>query len=115
MSRPGWEIIRINDYDVVASLQKLDHQLPETPSKRVKMAAGMIIRVRSGVGESVAITFRNGDGELVDLPIPFGEPRGRSAKVGNFGHARVRIDVKTVGTSIRVHRSQQVSSTRPTS
>jgi carboxyl-terminal processing protease len=98
--RPGWEIIRINDYDVVASLGKLDRELPDTPSKRVKMAAGMVIRVRSGVGESVAITFRNGDDEVVDLTIPFGEPRGRKARVGNFGYSRVRIDVQTLEDSI---------------
>lgn len=98
--RPGWEIIRINDFDVVASLKKLDRELPDTPSKRVKMTGGMVVRVRSGVGESVAVTFRNGEGDLVNLTTPFGEPRGRSAKVGNFGHARVRIDVKTVGDNI---------------
>lgn len=98
--RPGWEVLRINDYDVVANLEKLDRNLPDTPSKRVKMAAGMVVRVRSGVGESVAITFRNGDGEVVDLSVPFGAPRGRNARVGNFGHARVRIDVTTLGDDI---------------
>ena len=69
--RPGWAIIRVNDFDVVASLKKLDRELPDTPSKRVKMAGGMVVRVRSGVGESVAVTFRNGDGDLVNLTIPF--------------------------------------------
>jgi carboxyl-terminal processing protease len=98
--RPGWEIIRINDFDVVASLKKLDRELPDTPSKRVKMTGGMVVRVRSGVGESVAVTFRNGKGDLVNLTIPFGEPRGHSAKVGNFGYARVRIDVKTVADNV---------------
>jgi|GEM_PF-1563818 len=98
--RPGWEIIRINDFDVVARLKALDRELPDTPSKRVKMAGEMVVRVRSGVGESVSVTFRNGEGDLADLTIPFGEPRGRSAKVGNFGYARVRIDVKTLGNNI---------------
>ena len=98
--RPGWEIVRINDFDVVARIKELDRQLPDTPSKRVKMAGEMIVRVRSGVGESVAVTFRDGDGDLADLTIPFGEPSGRNAKVGNFGHARVRIDVKTLGDNI---------------
>ena len=98
--RRGWEIVRIDEFDVVANLEKLDRELPDTPSKRVKMTGEMVIRVRAGVGESVAITFRNGEGELVDLTIPFGEPRGRSAKVGNFGQARVRIEVKTVGDNI---------------
>jgi carboxyl-terminal processing protease len=52
------------------------------------------------VGESVAVTFRKGEGDLVNLTIPFGKPRGRSAKVGNFGQARVRVEVKTVGDNI---------------
>ena len=98
--RPGWEIIRIGEFDVVASLRELERELPETPSKRVKMAAPMVVRVRSGAGESVAITFRNGAGEVVELTIPLEEPRGRIANVGNFGQARVRIEVKTVGDSI---------------
>jgi len=96
----GWEIIRIGEFDVVANLEKLDRELPDTPSKRVKMTGEMVVRVRAGVGESVAITFRNGEGELVDLTIPFGEPRGRSAQVGNFGQARVRIEVETLEDSI---------------
>ena len=98
--RTGWDILRIGDYDVVADLERLDRELPDTPSKRVKMAAGMVIRVRSGVGEAVAITFRNGEGEVVDLTIPFGAPRGRNALVGNFGHSRVRIDVRTIDERI---------------
>jgi len=64
------------------------------------LAAGMIIRVRSNVGKSVAITFRNGAGKLQDLNIPLGKPRGRLADVGNFGKALVRIDVKTIADRI---------------
>ena len=98
--KPGWEIIRIDDFDVVTSLKKLDSELPDTPSKRVKMAGEMVVRVRSGVGESVAITFRNGEGDLVSLTVPFGQPRGRRADVGNFGQAFVRIDVKSIGNHV---------------
>ena len=94
--QPGWEITRVGDFDVVASLERLDRELPDTPSKRVKMAAGVVVRVRSGVGESVPIAFRDGQGELVELAVPLGEPRGRRASIGNFGHARVRIDVRTL-------------------
>ncbi|MCP4047881.1 MAG: hypothetical protein GY732_18055 [Gammaproteobacteria bacterium] len=98
--KTGWEIIRINDFDVVASLKKLDSELPDTPSKRVKMTGEMVVRARSGVGKSVAITFRNGEGDLVKLKIALGQPRGRIVDVGNFGQALVRIDVKSVGDHV---------------
>jgi len=98
--KTGWEIIRINDFDVVTSLKKLDSELPDTPAKRVKMAGEMIVRVRAGVGKSVAITFRNGEGDLVNLKVPLGQPRGRIADVGNFGQALVRIDVKRIGDHV---------------
>lgn len=94
--RTGWEILRIEDFDVVARLKELDGTLPDTPSKRVKMAGEVVVRVRSGTGESLAVTFRDGGDDLVDLAIPFGAPRGRLAEVGNFGHARVRVDVETL-------------------
>jgi carboxyl-terminal processing protease len=98
--KPGWEIVRINDFDVVTSLEKLDSELPDTPSKRVKMAGETVVRVRSGVGESVAITFRNGEGDSVNLTVPLGQPSGRRADVGNFGQAFVRIDVKSLGDHV---------------
>jgi len=98
--RAGWEILRIEDFDVSARLEELAATLPDTPSKRVKMAGEVVIRVRSGAGTSLAVTFRDGEGERVELAIPFGAPRGRLADVGNFGQARVRVDVESLDGNI---------------
>jgi len=96
----GWEIIRVDDADIVDRLKRLDRELPDTPSKRVELASRMIDPLDPVIGTTVSVTFLNGKNQEVPLDIPFGKPRGEAAKFGNLGEIRVWIETKTVDANI---------------
>ncbi|MHC5109287.1 MAG: S41 family peptidase [Planctomycetota bacterium] len=98
--RSGWEIIRINDTNVVARLKRLMAELPETPSKRVRMAGGMINHLNRRVGTTVDITFLDGNQEGVSRSIPFEKPGGCAAAFGRLGEIRVRIETTMLDDGI---------------
>jgi carboxyl-terminal processing protease len=98
--RPGWEILRINEFDVVSRLEELAGELEDTPNKRVRLAYAIIPRSMGRVGDTVAVTFRDGQDQNVELEIPLAEARGQARQFGNLGLIRVRIDVQTLDDNI---------------
>lgn len=99
-ARPGWEITRIGEVDIVARLQELDTELEDDSKKPLRLAYAVIPRLMGPIGEEIAVTFLDGKGQNVQLEIPLAEPRGRKSVLGNLGEIRVWIEVKTVDENI---------------
>jgi len=98
--RTGWDIIRIGELDVVSRLEKLTLELEDDLSKPLRLAYAVIPRLMGRVGDTVTVTFLDGDDQTVELDIPLAEQRGRTSKLGNLGEIRVWIDVKTIDDNI---------------
>ena len=98
--RTGWEIIRIGELDVVSRLEKLTLELEDNLSKPLRLAYAVIPRSRGQVGDTVTVTFLDGDDRTVELDIPLAERRGRKVRFGKLGDIRVWIDVKTVADNV---------------
>ncbi len=98
--RPGWEVIRIGEIDVVFRLQELADEFEDNPSKPLRLAYAVIPQLMGPVGDTVAVTFLDGNDKAVEREIPLAEQRGRTSRLGNLGTVRAWIDVKTLDDNI---------------
>ena len=98
--RTGWEIVRIDDLDVVARLKQLTQELEDDLSKPLHLAYAVIPYLSGRVGDTVGVTFLDGDNRTVELDIPLAEQRGHKSRFGNLGDIRVWIEVKTIDDNI---------------
>lgn len=98
--RPGWEIIRVAELDVVARLEKLMRELEDDLSRPLRLWAGIVPRMIGPPGDTLAVTFLDGDDRPVALDIPLVEQRGQAVRFGNLGNIRVWIDVREVDDNI---------------
>lgn len=100
--RAGWEILRVGEHDVVATLRELTQELDDDLKKPLRLASAVAPNGwgERRVGDTVAVAFLRADDTTVELDIPLAEPRGRKVRFGNLGEVRVWIDVKTLDDNV---------------
>ncbi|MCP4655361.1 MAG: hypothetical protein GY856_08075, partial [bacterium] len=94
--RPGWEILRIGDEDLVPKLEVLNRELDGKTLKDFVLARAVLSRLRGPIGESVAVAFLDGDDRTVELELDRVEPRGRKVQFGHLPPAYVWVDVARI-------------------
>lgn len=98
--RPGWEVIRVGEVDIVALLARLDERLEDTSRKPLHLTYSVVPRLMGEIGEQVSATFLDGDDREIELEIPLVEERGGVASLGHLKGVHVWIDVKTVDDDV---------------
>jgi carboxyl-terminal processing protease len=92
--RPGWEILRIGDFEVRPRLDRLVTELPDTLLKEADLAAAVEGRLKGQVGETVRLECDPGDGRVLQVSVPFELPAGVRTVVGNLPPVWVRVEAR---------------------
>jgi len=98
--RPGWEILRIGDEDLVPKLEVLAREFDGKTWKDAVLAGAVASRLRGPIGESVAVAFLDGDGQTVELELDRVEPRGRKVQFGHLPPVYVWVDVARIDDNV---------------
>lgn len=98
--RPGWEVVRVGDTDIVALLARLEERLEDTSRKPLQLTYSVVPRLMGEIGERVSATFLDGDDEEIELEISLAEERGGVASLGHLKGLRTWIDVNKVDEDI---------------
>lgn len=82
--RPGWEILKLDDADVSALLDRLEKDVEMGSTKRLLMTRAVVSRLRRDVGESIRLVLRDAEGREVRREFPLGPARGKRVQFGHF-------------------------------
>lgn len=98
--RPGWEIVGIDDFDVLARVGDLDARIEQNLTKPFRLWGTVASRLRGPVGKELELSFIDGKGQEVSRSITLAQERGWKVTFGHFPDFRVWIDVRTIDDGI---------------
>jgi carboxyl-terminal processing protease len=98
--RPGWEIVRTGDDDVRARLQIIGKEFDGSPWRDAILADAVHSRLQGRIGESVAVTFRDGAGLEVERQLIRVMARGREVRFGHLPPLHVWLETNRVDGDI---------------
>lgn len=98
--KPGWQIIRVGETDIVERYDAISKELVDHPHRRTILGSAAKGKLMGRAGESVNIVFLDGVDQQVELKIPLAEPRGKKAAFGHIPEFHVWIEVKQLKENI---------------
>ncbi len=98
--RPGWEIVGIGAFDLLARVRELSEQMAPSLTGAYRLWGIAASRLRGPVGKELEISFIDGEGKKVSRTITLARERGRKVRFGHFPDFHVWIDVRDLGDDI---------------
>ena len=80
----GWEIVRIDGEEISFSLEEVFKEYEGETTCDYRMAMTAMRRLSGPIGETVSVTFVDGEGNEVDVEITLGERRGNKTEGMNM-------------------------------
>jgi carboxyl-terminal processing protease len=91
--RPGWEVLRIDDFRV-AKLHAVAREFEGKTASEMVLADAVLSRLAGRIGERVRVVFRDGSDRKVDRVLTFTEARGGRYHFGHVSNLHVWIETK---------------------
>jgi carboxyl-terminal processing protease len=98
--RPGWQILRVNQEDLAPRLEAVAEEFAESTYKEAMLASVVQSRLIGSIGETVDVTFSDGQSEPVELELELAERRGRRFQIGTYPPFYVWIETRLIDDSI---------------
>jgi carboxyl-terminal processing protease len=97
---PGWEIVRVGPHDVPVGLASMAAELAGRTMKDLALSSAVAGSLGGSLGDTVEVSFLDGQDRIVHRPLRLAEPRGTRFKLGNLPEGRVWLEAKAVGPDI---------------
>lgn len=98
--RPGWEILRIQGQDLAPRLAALRQQHASSTLLEYTLAWAIMLPLSGKVGDTVTVQFRDGQDQLRDLEITFGQRSGEKFQPAGLPPRYVQFERRWLGTDI---------------
>jgi carboxyl-terminal processing protease len=98
--RPGWKIVRVGEKDIPPRLKAIAPEFEGKTWKDLVLARSVTNRLRGPVGDSITVTFLDGDDQTVQLNLNRIEKKGRKIQLGHLPASYVWIEVDTIDDNI---------------
>jgi carboxyl-terminal processing protease len=94
--KPGWEIFQIDKQEVPLRLAAVAKELEGKTLKDLALSDVVAGRLEGNIGESVTVSFLDGDNRTIERSLRLDEARGSKFQLGNLPSGRVWLDNKTI-------------------
>jgi carboxyl-terminal processing protease len=98
--KPGWEIVQIADEEVPPLFAPLYEEFENSARLEHYLVSAVISRLSGAIGDTVAVTFVDGDGAQVEKTLELQEPRGKKVVFGYLPPLYLRVKVDTLAGDI---------------
>ena len=98
--KPGWEVVRIDEQDMVSLLEKRTRRIEESSHKRMHLTLPYVVRLRGPVGDLVTVEFLDGQDESVEVEIPLAVVRGEVVRLGDIRDINVWFEKRLLDGNI---------------
>jgi carboxyl-terminal processing protease len=94
--RPGWRVHRINGEALAPTLDRIRREVKKAAYVPSVQAGAVLGRLRGEEGKEVTVTFLDGAGKEVTLPIRLSRPEGNRVRFGQLPPAYVHFEARKV-------------------
>ena len=98
--KPGWEIVRIGDAEIVPLIAALAPPLEDDTYRELMLATAVSSRLRGQIGRGVAVTFLTDNDEEIQLDISRVEQSGRWYVLGHLPPFYVEFESHLISDDI---------------
>lgn len=96
----GWEILRVDDFDVATRIGGAWEQLAALSGRDAHLSLVVMARLTGPVGKHSQVVFLNGDDQRVARELTFTPRRGTKTRFGHFPEMYVWTEVQTLESNI---------------
>ena len=98
--KPGWEITEIGKEEVPARLAAIAKEFEGKTLQELVLSDAVAGRLEGNIGESVMVSFLDGNNKTVQHSLRLAETRGMKFQIGNLPSGHVWIDTRSIGSDI---------------
>lgn len=98
--KPGWIISTVGDEQIEPILASIAEKAANDKHRNYYLARAVVGRLRGAIGDSITITFTDGDDHTVVKTLELIAPNGKKAVYGNLPPFYLNIDVDTLENGI---------------
>ncbi len=102
--RPGWVVLNIDGTDLGERIAQLKEKLPDNTSQRYYLAGAMSGRLTGDVGDTIPVTFLDGDDREVELALELAARRGVKTTFGNMPPVKIWHETRTLDGDVGYFR-----------
>lgn len=92
--QPGWEVLVARETVLAERVEKMSTSLEGKSSKGLLLSLAMQNRLQGGVGETLPLVVRDGDGQEIALDLALMEEPGVTANFGNLPPVKVTHEAR---------------------
>ena len=98
--KPGWEITEIGKEELPARLTAIAKEFEGKTLQELVLSDAVAGRLEGNIGESVMVSFLDGNNKTVQHSLRLAETRGTKFQIGNLPAGHVWIDTRSIGSDI---------------